>query len=175
MTTTQIYTVLITWMKNVLGSSILVTRGQQSSPKPAKEFFVIHQPMALVEYSTGNESMAYEEIENEGQPDEIIHGYVDYVRHWQATITIEEVGYEDNGDKLRQLLNSLRNQDIKSYFRSSDVSILRHEGITPIPQIAENIWELRSSLDLIIIFPDEGTYEPGYIETIEFEGTYNKY
>ena len=161
MTTNEIYTVLITWMKNILGS-IIIMKGEQNAPKPAANYFVIHQPMSLIEYSSGN----YSKADNTGT--------VSYTNHWQATITLEEIGYPGiNGDKLRILLNSLRLQDTKDYFKASKISILRNEGIIPIPQLSENIWELRSTLDLIVLFPDEGTYQPGFIETVEFEGTYN--
>jgi hypothetical protein len=176
MTTTEIYTVLKIWINQILNidnnfESVII-RGEQSSPKPAKNYMVIHQPMSLIEYASGN----YSKADNTGT--------VVTTNHWQATISIEEVGYFDNGDKLRLILNSLRLQDTKDYFKTSKVSILRHEGITPIPQLTENIWapipqlteniwELRSNLDLIILFPDEGTFQPGFIETVEFEGTYN--
>jgi hypothetical protein len=163
MTTSEIYTILKGWIQNssVLGSSVHVIRGEQSAPKPAKEYMVIHQPMTVQEYASGNETKADTD------------GNIDYTKHYQATISLEEVGFTDNGDKLRTLKNSLRMQDIKDYFRNSKVSILRTETITPIPAITENIWELRTTMDLIILFPDEGTYTPGYIETVEFEGVYN--
>jgi len=181
MTTTQIYTILLTWIRNVLEPSlgiddtptIPIIRGEQSAPKPKKEYIVIHQPMTVQEYASGNESKARKVIDDEGTEDEVIHGYIDFAKHYQATISLEEVGFTDNGDNLRTLKNSLRMQDIKDYFRSSKVSILRTETITPIPQIIENIWELRSTMDLIILFPDEGTYDPGFIETVEFEGVYD--
>lgn len=162
MTTLQIYTILEVWIHNILTSNVIVVAGEQNMSKPANDYFVLHQPMSLIEYSSGNYSMA----DNTGK--------ITYTNHWQATITLEEIGYKNlNGDKLRTLLNSLRLQDTKDYFRNSKVSILRHEGIKPIPQLSENIWELRSTLDLIILFPDEGTFQQGFIETVEFEGTYN--
>ena len=160
MTTTQIMTILITWIKTVLGSHYEVIRGETSAPRPKKEYLVIHQPMALQEYSSGNFFPADDE------------GNVEYKKHWQGTISIEEVGFQDNGDKLRTLLDSLRLQTTRDYFRSSKVSILREEGINPIPQLTENIWELRTNLDLIILFPDEGTYQPGYINTVKINTTY---
>ena len=171
MTTTEIFTILKTWINTILNVeedySIPIIRGEQSAPKPAKEYIVIHQPMSLREYATGNESKGRKVIDGD-----IIHGYIDYTRHWQATISIEEVGFEDNGDKLRSLINSLNRQDIKSYFRNSKISILRNEGITPIPSLSDNIWELRTDIDLIILFPDEGTYEPGIIESVEITTNY---
>ena len=175
MTTTEIFNIIKGWIILVLGSSYstIIIRGELSTPKPAKKYFVIHQPISPVMYASGNYSKGRKVIEHEGEPEEEIHGYVDYVNHWQATVSLEEVGFTDNGDKLRELINSLRRRDILSYFRNSKVSILRTENITPIPQLSENIWELRSNVDLIILFPDEGTYEPGIIETVEFEGTYN--
>ena len=160
MTTSEIFVVIKTWINTVLGSHYEVIRGEQASPRPKKEYLVMHQPMAVQEYASGNFGSADDE------------GNIDYVMHWRGTISIEEVGFEDNGDKLRTLLNSLKQQDIKDYFRESKVTILRNEGINPIPQLTENIWELRSNMDLIILFPDEGTYQPGYIETVEINTTY---
>jgi len=181
MTTTQIYTILLTWIRNVLEPdleqdetpTIPIIRGEQSAPKPKKEYMVIHQPMSVNEYASGNDDKIRKVIDDEGTPQEVIHGYLDYTKHYQATVSLEEIGFADNGDNLRALKNSLRLQTIKDYFRSSKVSILRTETITPIPQVDENIWELRTTMDLIILFPDEGTYEPGYIETVEFTGEYN--
>lgn len=144
-----------------ISSFVPIIRGEQSAPKPKNNYIVIHQPMSVFEYSSGN----YSKADNAG--------IVTYTNHWQATITIAEIGFEDNGDKLRTLNNSLRLQTTKDYFSSSKVSILRNEGITPIPALTENKWELRSNIDYIVLFPDEGTYTPGFIETVEFEGTYN--
>lgn len=165
MTTTEIYTVLKTWINQVLNLDYcydaLIIRGEQNASKPANEYMVIHQPISVIEYSSGNYSKADSD------------GNVNYSNHWQGTVTLEEVGYEDNGDRLRLLINSLRLQDTKDYFKASKVSILRNEGILPIPSLIENKWELRSNMDLIILFPDEGTYKPGFIEIVEFNGTYN--
>jgi hypothetical protein len=144
-----------------IASYIPVIRGEQSAPKPKSNYLVIHQPMPVIEYASGN----YSKADNTGT--------VTTTNHYQATINIEEIGFEDNGDKLRLLLNSLRLQTTKDYFKASKVSILRNEGIVPIPSLTENKWELRSNMDLIILFPDEGTYKPGYIEIVEFDGTYN--
>lgn len=143
-----------------IASYIPVIRGEQAAPKPKSNYMVIHQPMAVVEYASGNYSKANDS------------GVVTYTNHYQGTISIEEVGFTDNGDKLRALLNSLRLDYVKEYFRTSKVSILRHENITPVPDLTNDLWELRSNLDFIILFPDEGTYTPGFIETVEFTGTY---
>lgn len=167
MTTSEIYTILKTWITTVLGNSYIIIRGEQSSPRPKKEYIVIHQPFSRREYATGNFFGGDKTIVGE-----TITTKVDYAKHWQATISIEEVGFEDNGDKLQELLDSLNLQTIKDYFRNSKISILRCEGINPIPSITENIWELRSNMDLIVLYPKEDSYDPSIIETVEFEGTY---
>jgi hypothetical protein len=153
-------------LSDYISSFIPIVRGEQSASYPKKEFIVLHQPISCIQInsSTWNKTRV---VITGTAPNQIKQGFIDYVNHWQGTVSIEEFGFKDNGDKLRQLIGSLERPDIKNYFVSSKLSILRNEGINPIPQLSGNTWELRSNVDLIILFPDEGTYESGYIESVE--------
>jgi len=179
MITTEIYNILLIWIRNVLEPTLVVgenpiipvIRGEQSAPRPKSEYIVIHQPMSRKEYASGNFWKGDKTVTGVA-PNQVITTKVDYAKHWQATISIEEVGFLDNGDKLQTLLDSLNLQTQKDYFRTSKISILRCEGINPIPSVSENIWELRSNMDLIVLYPTESSYDPSIIETVESTGTY---
>jgi hypothetical protein len=39
-------------------------------------------------------------------------------------------------------------------------------------QLTENIWEYRDYVDVRIFYVEEGSYVPGYIETVDIDGEY---
>ena len=167
MTTSDVYEVIKAWINNILNTElekdITIIRGEQNAPAPSDHYIILHQPLTVRKVGSGNFDVSTDDEGNQN-----------YEMHYEGTLSVEEYGGIDNGDNLRILLDSLRRTDILNYFRASKVSILRNAGIQPIPQLLENNWELRSNMDLIILFPDEVTYQPGYFDTVEAPvGTFN--
>lgn len=154
------------WFYQILNTEnskeIQIIFGEQDSPAPSDHYIVIHQPFAIQQLGSGNWEMST----TTGEEGTVLYNY-----HQQGTMQIEEVG--GHGDNLRLVMNSLVRQDIKELFTENNVSILRINSINPNNTNIENTWELRSIVDLIILFPDEGSYDAGYIETVDVNGTYS--
>jgi len=165
MAISEVLDVIWKWVDQVINQEELleleVIFGSQNAPAPDGEYILINRPFAFQKIGRGNWQMS----EETGEEDQM-----NYTIHYQCTISIEDV--LGGGDVLRLLINSLNRQDIKDYFTESLVSVMKTETITPSNLQMGEFWELRSVLDLIIQFSDCGSYEAGYIETVDFTGTY---
>lgn len=166
MTVMEVMTVIRDWFIQILNTELSydidIIYGEQNAPAPETPYIVIHQPFALTRIGNGN----FEMSETVGEEDTML-----YSLNWQGTLSIEEIG--GRGDYIKTVLNTMMKQSTKEYFREEKVSILRVEELRPNNELSENIWELRSIVDLIILFPDEGSYEQQYIEVAEMEGSYS--
>ena len=147
------------WVDKILNDeeslNIKIIYSAQNAPRPGIPYMVINQPFVHNKLGSGNY----------GYSDD--NGDVDYSIRYETIIRIEEVG--GLGENLKLLLDSVNRQDIKELFCSNKVSFLRNENIFPNNDLVENIWETRTYCDMYFLYPDERTYQPGFIETVEIE------
>ena len=169
MTLTEMYGYIYTWINTELNTnlslSIPIIYSNQNAPRPDVPYFLIHRPpVSTIDQGTGNtEGWNFtDEEEDEGE--------VHLVKQYESAIRLEEIG--GDGNTLLYLNDSLMRQDIKSLFRASKLSILRNENINPSTDITENYIEKRAMMDIFVFWQTENDYDPSYIGTVEFEGTY---
>ncbi len=166
---------LVKWIRKVLvieeGNNISVMQSNQNIPRRKLPYIVVHNPPISNNLSSSGN------WDNRTDVD----GNMEYVIKYEAMIRIEEVG--SNGGLLNILLEYQNRQDIKDFWRANNISFLRNEAITDVSDIIENSTEKRAIMDIAIIYTnttvDENgdtikrSYNPGYIETVDLEGTYN--
>lgn len=169
MTTNELNSFLYTWInkilntENNLGYEIIFSN--RNAPNPSLPYFVIHDP-PVSNQDLGRGNWGKWEFTNEPQDE----GEVCYTKQYEASISLEEVG--GSGDVMKLLLNSLNRQDIKDLFSSNKVGFLRNEPINPATDITEDLITRRAIMDIFVSIVDEGSYDPGYIDTVDYDGTY---
>lgn len=171
MTKSDVLEVIRVWVDRVLNTEnslgYTVIFGNQNAPRPTLPYFVVQNPM-IVNQKVGRGNWGSWEFTNEVADE----GEVNYSIHYESTIQLEEIG--GDGDTFRLLGNSINREDIKDYFRSENVSILRFEGESSNVDITEDDIEKRAIIDIIVHWTDQNSYDPSYIGEAEIEGTYIK-
>lgn len=139
---------------------VIIRSNQNISAPNVDNYLIIQKPFAVRKRGLmGNWSKAN------------TSGIVKFTTHYEATITIEEE--KGTGQTLRKLITATNRQDVKDFFYGKKISILADVGIKPLNILMGNEWEDRAILDFFILFTDEDTYIPGYIQTTDVQGTYN--
>lgn len=164
MTINEIEKFLYDWINLILNTEqsfgIEIIRGNRNAPRPDLPYIVIHDPpITNRKTSRGNWESTTDEF-----------GNLSWAIYYETSISIEEVG--GNGESFKFLLNSINRQDIKDLWTQNNISLLRNENILNISDITENYVERRTIMDIFVLHFDEGTYQPGFFETVEYEGTY---
>ena len=136
------------------GLNIHIIYGEQSAPRPDSNYIVIHKPIPMRKQGHGYRSESDDE------------GNTTIRNNYEATISIETVGEETF--YLRLLLDSTDMQQVKDYWRINLISFLRNEGILSIPAITENVWELRTTMDIFMLVPELTIENTSYIEEIDY-------
>ena len=76
------------------------------------------------------------------------------------------------GDRLRRLVESQDRQDVRDRFRAVNLAY-RGEG-SDIVETSERVggqWRYKHAVDIRIGLVSVATYQPGYIETVQYKGT----
>lgn len=171
MTKFDVLNVIRFWVNKVInteaGKNWQVIFSNQNSPRPQVPYFVIQDPM-ISNNIIGRGNWSKWNYTNESQDE----GVVTYSNTYEAIVQLNVIG--DDGDIFRLLDNSLNRQDIKSDLNSNNVSIIRTEMELPEVNITGEYIEKRAIKDIVVVWNDQGTYDPSYIKTVEIEENYTK-
>ncbi len=158
MTDIQLQDALYDWINKVLntdeGLNIDIIHGSQNAPRPSSSYIVIHQPINT--RKIGRSDRSYSDTD----------GNTNIVSNYEASVTIEAVGLLT--DYLRLILDSIEKQSIRDYLNTKNISFMRSENIIPISDMTENEWELRTSVDIFVLYPHETTENASYIGSVDW-------
>lgn len=155
------------WINQILNTeeelNIPIIFGEQNAPAPIEEgaYIVIHQPMINTKIGYARKSGVN------------INGDQTIGSDYEVTVQLDEIA--GKGDLLQILIESIERPSIQQLFKNKRVSFMRNENINRIPNMTENIWELRSTVDIILAYGYGIIENVNWIEEVENpEGTYNQ-
>lgn len=158
MTDTELREIIYDWIDLVLNTnyslSIPIIFGEQNAPRPDSDYIVIHKPIPMNKQGHGDRSYSDDS------------GITTIRNNYESTISIECVGKETY--YLRLLLESTDTQEVKEFWQTRNVSYLRNAGILSIPNMTENQWELRTTVDIFMLVLSSIEEDTSYINDIDY-------
>ena len=162
-TEAEIFDIIWGWVDLVLNTikekDILIIFSDQNAPSGVEEYIVIQKPFDSQDpVGSGNVTKTDST------------GKVTITQNWEATLNISEE--RSANEYLPLLSNTLNFYQVKEYFRDKDLSILNILSNNNITRQEGSQRIKGASMDVRVAYTITETDTPGYINTVDFDGTY---